>query len=272
MIREQSNDPDRPTLVVTGGNLLFDRKPLTPDNEKAATIAANGVLYASRKMGAAFAGVGVYDLAAGSDFLKASHKPPEFNWLSLNLVDPVTRKPLFAPMAQYRVGGVRIAVLALTDHTALTDASKKFLALDWRSSLPPILAKAEQEADFILLLSNYSYSENIEIAWAHGSIGLILQTGHVAGNMQPIPVNRSLLARTDNRGKYVGILDIDWHGRTRWSEAGQPVQGKDKDQPVSTYANRFIALHHALPVDPEIETLVNTTRKQIERLRQMQVH
>lgn len=268
MIREQSNDPQWPALVVTGGNLLFGREQLTPASAGAATAAANGVLQASRKMGAAFAGVGVRDLAAGSAFLKTSHQPPDFSWLSLNLVDPANREPLFAPMIQCRVGAVKIAILALTDHTALASDATEFLALDWRVSLPPILTKAEQEADFILLLSNYSYSENIEIAWKHGAVDLILQTGHVAGNMQPIPVNRSLLAQTDIRGKYVGILDIDWRGHSVWREAGQPLQGKNAKQPVSTYVNRFIALHQSLSTAPEIDALVQQTQRQIEQLRQ----
>ncbi|MCL2790083.1 MAG: hypothetical protein FWD79_05510 [Desulfobulbus sp.] len=268
MVREQSNDPRRPALVVTGGNLLFEREQLTPSSAGAAKIAANGVLQAIQKMGATFAGVGVRDLAAGSAFLKASHQPPTFSWISLNLVDPTTRKPLFAPMIRCQVGAIRIAVLALTDHTALANDSREFQAVDWRTALPPVLVKAEQEADFILLLSNYPYSENLKIAWAHGSIGLILQTGHVTGNMQPIPVNRSLLAQTDIRGKYVGILDIDWQGRNAWSEVGQPLQGKEKKQPVSTYANRFVALHQSLPAAPEIEALVQQTQRQIERLQQ----
>jgi len=257
-------------LLVTGGNLLFERDQLAPGSEAAATIAAKGVLRACQKMGVAFAGVGVRDLAAGSALLKASHQPPAFTWLSLNLVDPATRQPLFAPMIQRRVGATTIAVLALTDHTALAGGTGEFLALDWRAALPPVLAKAEQEADFILLLSNYSYSENLEIAKAHGSIDLILQTGHVAGNMRPLPIYRSLLTQTDVRGKYVGILDIDWHGRNGWSEEGEPVRGRNAKGPVSTYANRFIALSQSLPVAPEIETLVRQTQQQIERLRQGQ--
>jgi len=268
LIRERSSDPQWPTLIVTGGNLLFEREHLAPGSEAAANRAASGVLQASRKMGATFAGVGTRDLASGIAFLKSSHQPPAFTWLSLNLVDPVTRKPLFAPMIQAQVGATKIAVLALTDHMAPANETKEFLALDWRTALPPILAKAEQEADFILLLSNYSYSENLEIAKQHGSISLILQTGHVAGNMGPIPINRSLLAQTTIRGKYVGILDIDWQGRTVWSEAGQPLPGKKG--PVSTYANQFVPLTQSLVADPDIEAMVEQTRRQIDRLRQGQ--
>ncbi|MCL2459027.1 MAG: hypothetical protein FWF31_09355 [Desulfobulbus sp.] len=270
MIRERSKDPQWPTLVVTGGNLLFEREHLTPGSAATAKIAASGVLQAIQKMGATFAGVGTRDLASGLALLKASHQPPAFSWLSLNLVDHATHQPLFAPMIRLQVGATKIAVLALTDHMDPANEGKEFLILDWRTALPPILAKADQEADFILLLSNYSFSENQEIAKKHGSIDLILQTGHAAGNMGPIPLNKSLLAQTEIRGKYVGILDIDWHGRTAWSEAGQPLPGKGQERPVSTYANQFVPLNQSLAVAPDIEAVVQQTKRQIERLGQGQ--
>lgn len=238
---------------------------MAADDAEKAKIAADGVLQASQKMGATFAGIGARDLAAGSAFLKAFHQPPAFNWLSLNLVDSSTGNPLFAPVIHRQVGGIRIAILALTDHASFPNGSKDFVVLDWRTALPPVLARAEQEADFILLLSNYSFSENQEIARAHSSISLILQAGHVIGNMDPVPINRSLLAQTEIRGKYVGILDIDWHGQTAWAEAGQPAPGREKEQPVSTYANRFIALRQSLAGDPEIEALVGQTQRRIDR-------
>ena len=127
--------------MVTGGNLLFEREQLEGDGATAAKIAARGVLQATQKMGASFVGIGSRDLAAGVAFLKGTHKPPAFSWLALNLVDPDTHAPLFAPMALRQIGGVKIAILALTDHTA-APASKEFQALDWRTALSPVLAKA----------------------------------------------------------------------------------------------------------------------------------
>jgi len=270
VIREQSVDPQWPALVVTGGNLLFEREQLTAGSAAAEKIAANGVLKASQMMGATFAGVGTRDLAAGLAFVKASHQPPAFTWLSLNLVDPQSHKPLFAPMTLHQVGATKIAVLALTDHTALANDSREFLALDWRTALPPVLAEAEQQADFILLLSNYSYSENHEIAKKFSQVALILQTGHVAGNMAPIPISKSLLAQTGIRGKYLGILDIDWHGDSDWNEAGQPLPGKNQKRPVSFYANRFIPLTQSLALAPDVEAVVTKTKRQMEHLRQGQ--
>jgi len=254
-----------PALVVTGGNLLFERDQLAPEGAEAAKIGAHGVLQATQKMGATFAGIGSRDLAAGIGFLHQSQKPPAFTWLSANLLDPATRKPLFPPLLHRRAGGVKIAILALTDHTAVPKNSEAFLVADWRTSLPAALAKVEKEADFVLLLSNYSFSENQEIARTHGTIDLILQTGHAVGNMTPTPINKALLAQTEIRGKYLGVLDIDWNGHDTWNEGAPSPQGK-QGQPPSTYANRFIALKQSLVSDPEIEVLVKQTQQRIDKL------
>ena len=264
------NDPNQPALVVTGGNLLFPTDQLAPDATETAKITADGVLQATQKMHAAFAGIGSHDLAAGRPFLQQSHKPPAFSWLSLNLLDPATRRPLFTPALQRQVGGVKIAILALSDHTSFQKDSGDFQVADWRTSLPYVLARMKKEVDCILLLSNYSLSENMEIARAHETIDLIFQTGHSVGNMTPVVINKTLITQTEIRGKYLGVLDIDWNGHGAWSEAGSSPQGSKKEQPASTYANRFIAIKQSLVSDPEIDALVKQTQRRLDKLRRGQ--
>ncbi len=164
LIKSLINDPQLPALVVTGGNLLFNMDRLEPGTAETAKIAADGVLQANQKMGATFAGIGAQDLAAGLAFLRQSQKPPAFTWLSLNLVDPASRQPLFTPVLHRQVGGVKIAILALTDHTAFPNGPGEFEVADWRSTLPEALAKMDKDVTCILLLSNYALSENMEIA------------------------------------------------------------------------------------------------------------
>lgn len=248
--------------MVTGGNLLFEREQLAPEGAEAAKVAADGLLQASRKMGVTFAGIGSRDLAAGIAFLQRSQQPPAFTWLSANLLDPATRKPLFPVVLHRQVGGVKVAILALTDHTAMPKGADTLLVADWRTVLPDLLAKVEKEADFILVLSNYSFSENQEIARTHSTIDLILQAGHAIGNMNPTPINKALLAQTEIRGKYLGVLDIDWNGHGRWSEGAQST----KEPSASTYAHRFIALKQSLISDPEIEALVKQTQRRMDNL------
>jgi 2',3'-cyclic-nucleotide 2'-phosphodiesterase (5'-nucleotidase family) len=266
LIKSLINEQQLPALVITGGNLLFKMDRLEPGTAETAKIAADGVLQANQKMGVTFAGIGAQDLAAGLAFLRQSQKPPAFTWLSLNLVDPASRQPLFTPMLHRQVGNVKIAILAITDHTAFPNEPGDFQVADWRSALPEALAKMDKDVACILLLSNYSLSENMEIARKHSSIDLIFQAGHVIGNMTPTVVNKTLIAQTEIRGKYLGVMDIDWNGQGKWSEGATSPQVREKGQPVSTYANRFIALKQSLVSDPEIEALVRQTQRSIDKL------
>lgn len=209
-------------------------------------------------MGATFAAVGSGDLAGGLAPLQTTQAPPAFSWLSLNLVDPVHRQPLFTPMALKQVGSVRIAILALTDHEAARQEStgEGFQVLDWHTTLPPVVAQAKEEADCLVLLSNYDQATNMEIARSQPAIDLILQTGHVVGNLIPVPINTTLIAQTEIRGKYLGVLDIDWQGHGPWTEATAPPPANDRVPEGPRYRNQFVPLRQALPTDPAIETLV----------------
>lgn len=265
LIKELMAEPGRPALVVTGGNLLFNANQLEPASLEAGKIAAEAIMAATGKMGGNLAGVGTTDLAGGLAFLRGFHQPPGFTWLSLNLLDPATGKPLFTPMVRREVGGLKIAILALTDHEALQNQNSGVQAAPWRQTLLAALSGLRAEVDFILLLSNYGLAENQDIARTCPDLDLILQAGHAVGNMSPLQVNRTLIAQAEIRGKYLGVLDIDWNGPGRWSEELQP-QGQVKGGPPSTYANRFIALKLSMANDAEIEQLVRRTQQRIEQL------
>lgn len=259
-------EPGKPALIVNGGNLLFKTDTLEPNTRDAAKIAADGIMQATRTMGGTMAGVGTRDLAAGIAFLQQYQKPPAFTWLSLNLIDPVTRKPLFTPVLLREVGGLKIAVLAITNHAALQNKAGDFQVATWQETLPNALASLRQTADIIVLLSNYDLAENQAIARACTAIDLILQTGHAVGNMSPLLINQTLIAQAEIRGKYLGVLDIDWNGHGRWSERNAPQAPLKSEQQSSTYANRFIALKLSISNDPGVEALIQQTQQRIDKL------
>lgn len=269
LLKKLGTDPGKSTLVVNGGNLLFKTDALEPKTLAATKTAADGIMQATRTMGGTMAGVGTRDLAAGIEFLRHYHTPPAFTWLSLNIVDPATGKPLFAPVLRQEVGGLKVAVLALTDHRALQNRGDTFQALPWRETLPEALARLRQDVDFILLLSNYDLAENQEIARTCTAIDLILQTGHAVGNMSPLQINQTLISQTETRGKYLGVLDIDWNGHGRWHEANSPPPQLKSGLP-STYAHRFIALKLSVPNDPDVEALVQKTQQRLDQLQTKQ--
>lgn len=266
LIKGLVSDPQQPSLIVNSGNLLFKTDTLAPNELESTKIAADTIVQATRRMGDAIAGIGTSDLAAGISFLRQYQHPPDFTWLSLNIVDPATQKPLFTPVLLRQVGGLKIAVLAITNHAAMGNKSGEFQVMDWRTTLPQALVKAQSEADFILLLSNYSLAENQDIARSYGAIDLILQAGHAVGNMSPILINKTLISQTETRGKYLGVLDINWNGHDHWREEAESRQLPENKQQLSTYTNRFIALRESMANEPEVEALVRRTQQRIETL------
>ena len=244
-------------MFVDSGNLLFKAETLPPETLKTATLVAEGVLQATRKMGGTLSGVGSRDLAAGLDFLRKQHTPPAFTWLSLNVVDPVSGKPLFTPVLFRQAGTLKIAIMALTDHTLAPQQGNGFKVAPWQDVLPRALAELQGKADFILLLSNYSVIENKVIAETCHDLDLILQSGHVAGNMQPFQIAQTLIAQTDTRGKYLGVLDINWQVHGHWNEMEKPSQPPlEGGKKSSSFSNRFIAITPSIASDPEIDAIV----------------
>lgn len=262
-----SSDPARPALLLDSGNQLFRSSRIEPADLEAARLAADTVIRAARSMGGSLSGLGSLDLAAGVGFLRPFHQPPAFAWAALNLVDPANGKPLFAPVIRRQVGGLTVAVLGLVDHTALKPSASEYALQSWQSCLPAALAALKGKVDLIVLLSNYSLAENQNIAWKHSEIDLILQSGHAIGNQAPILANQTLIAQTEVRGKYLGILDIDWHGHGRWSE--MPNAPRDR-KPLTAYSNRFLPLTPSLPVDTEVARLVRDNQWKIEQIKARQ--
>ena len=245
--------------MINSGNMLFPTPP-PPGELETAAINARTVVQATRTMGGKTMGIGNLDLAAGITLLQSVHQPPDFSLLSANLVAPAATTPIFAPVSWATAGDLQVAIIALTDHQGLATA-EEFRVLPWEDVLEPVLATIASKADFILLLSNYPMAENQSIARRFDRIDCILQAGHVLGNKMPIIIKNTLISQTDIRGKYLGVLDIQWNGHGRWKEAVSP--GAESDD--STYSNRFIALKMSLRNDPEVEAIVKQAQRTIAK-------
>ncbi|MDD2462675.1 MAG: hypothetical protein PHI97_01635 [Desulfobulbus sp.] len=244
--------------------MLF-KKDLTPAELDVATITASAVAQATRTMGGEIMGVGNLDLAAGIPFLTALHQPPAFSLLSANLVEPGTKKPLFTPVTWLKADDLRVAIIGLTDHHAVA-GGEGFQLLPWEEVLEPAILSVQPTADFILLLSNYSMADNQEIARKFDTIDCILQAGHVIGNKIPTVIKNTLISQTDIRGKYLGVLDIQWNGHGRWKEAASAATEADSND--SLYSNRYIALKMSMRNDPAVEAIVKQAQRQIAKREQ----
>ena len=210
-------------MFVDSGSLLFQRKILPARKKLEEKVKANGIAAALQAMGCRAVGIGAHDLAGGLGLLKELQERHNTTWLSMNLVDPEQKKPIFTPHLITEVGGVKIALRGLTDdqrgHTnEEDDQDKGYIILPWQDLLPQTLAEVKKKVDMIILLSSYSYQVNKEIAETVDGLHMILGSGHAAPTADPYPVENTLIAQTGTRGKYLGMMRIEWNKTGKWSE------------------------------------------------------
>ena len=163
-------------------------------------------------------GIAAQDLAGGIDLLKKIQAEKQLNWLSMNLVDSKDRQPIFAPFINTRVGSTNIAILGLTDEQAAQNNDAGYTILPWREVLQEILARAGERADMVILLSSYPEAVNKEISRTVQGIDLIIESGHAASNQPPQNVNDTLVAKVGAKGKYVGMMRINWTESGQWGQ------------------------------------------------------
>ena len=251
-LRQQDSTP---LLVLDAGNLLFKQAalPEEPGKAEAARIRARGAVAANLEMGNRFAGIAAHDLAAGPGFLKRI-TDKGFVWLSANLVEARTGERLFTASVTVQAGDLKVAILGLTD--PLSRTGEDWTLLPWQEVLPTLVSSLRSQADLIILLSNQSFLENRKIAAACPGLDLIFQAGYTLGNMPPVITGQTLITQTVTRGKYLGLLDIDWKGHGPWLHLAKGAVAPD-DRTLSTFNQRFVPMDATQTDDPAMSDFVD---------------
>ncbi|RUM40563.1 MAG: hypothetical protein DSY80_10045 [Desulfocapsa sp.] len=179
---------------------------------------ARGIAKAMKAMDCRAVGIASQDLAGGIDALKNIQAEQQLTLLSANLADKTTGQPIFSPFIETRIGSTNIAVLGITDEQALGLVTGNASILPWHDVLPDLLAGISKEADMIILLSSYPETINKKIAQALPTIDMILESSHAPSNQPPRQVDNTLLAKTGSRGKYLGMMRINWTESGHWGQ------------------------------------------------------
>ena len=207
-----------PYLFVDSGALLFKQNTIRSGMQEQETTTAKGIAGAMQAMNSRAVGIAAQDLAGGIDLLKEIRDNQKLNWLSMNLVDSEKREPVFTPFVNTRVGSTQIAILGLTDEQAARKNDPGYIILPWQEVLPEVLAGIDHKADMVILLSSYPEEVNMEIARTLLGIDLILESGHSATNLPPHKAANTMLTKVAGRGKYVGMMRINWTDPGHWGE------------------------------------------------------
>lgn len=219
----------KPHLTLDAGNLLFKQATVNPSQAEQEKMAARALVEAYALSGYQAVAVGTLDLSAGLDFLRTVSTEAKFSWLSANLVDPATRKPIFQPSITLQAGAVKTVIIGLTGPANLA-AGTAATILPWDQVLPALLDQAASQAALIILLSNLPVEDNQRIAETYDAIQLIIQSRPTdsSGPFEPVAINNTVLVSTAPQGKQVGIMEVNWQPSKRWGDPKDEALAKKK--------------------------------------------
>lgn len=210
-------------------------------------VTAQGIVEAYNVMHFDAVGIAGPDLVAGLDFLLKLRDISTFPWVNANLVRKSTGKPLFVESVTKKVGAISVGITGLIDSTSPLPFTTQDDAdiLPWQSVLPGLIKRLSAGCEMIVLLSNLPTIEQERLVAAFPGINIILQAGPKSANSPPRSIGSTLVCQVQGRGKYLGQLRIQWQEKS------------------FTYANEFIPIQSTLPDDPEVLTIINKTKEQI---------
>jgi hypothetical protein len=235
-----------PLLKLDGGGLLFERVISNPQELEPAKLAAEGLVSAYNLIGIEAVGVGGRDLAGGLDFLKTQAGLAKFAWLSANLVEPASGKPLFTPFISRTLGDTRVAIIGITSGQlpGLGLPSGAATIKPWAPVLAPLVAELARSHDFLVLLTDLSPAECGGVARQFPALNLIINAGGDTYNQPPKTLGpTTLLAATGRQGKYTGTLEITWSRGGRWGEGENQFKAlQDKDTELLRTSKQLVEI------------------------------
>ena len=178
---------------------------------------ASVVIESLNLMGYHALGIGDDDLSLGKDFLLEISKKAKFPFLSSNVLDEVSGKPLFHPYLVHSIQGFKVGIFSLLSPEAFSgpaDPRKKGLTIR-----PPVdvanqmVKQLQPQVDFIILLSHLGYTKDVELAQGVSGIHLILGS-HTGINLAYAPViKNTIILQTASKGMYAGRIDLTFSAK-----------------------------------------------------------
>jgi 2',3'-cyclic-nucleotide 2'-phosphodiesterase (5'-nucleotidase family) len=200
--------------MLDAGDLFFKKygNSAQENDSKNSSHKAYLMLESLNLMGYDALAIGDDDLTLGKDFLSDLSKKSNFPFLSSNVIDEASGKPLFHSTLVKEVNGFRIGMFSLLAPEAFLgpeDSRKKGLSIRSPVEVAQAMVKELQpKTDFIFLLSHLGYPKDLELAQAVSGIHLIFGAHTGMNLVYPPVVKNTILLQTASKGMYVGRLDL----------------------------------------------------------------
>jgi 2',3'-cyclic-nucleotide 2'-phosphodiesterase (5'-nucleotidase family) len=157
-------------------------------------------------------GIGDDDLSLGKKFLIDLSKGSRIPFLSSNVIDEDSGKPLFQRYLIREVNGLKVGIFSLLSQDVFlipSDPRKMGLIIrDPVETAQEMIRELGPRTDLIILLSHLSYPKDVELVQKISGIHIIVgsHTGNHLSN--PPVIKNTIVLQTASQGKYAGRLDV----------------------------------------------------------------
>ena len=157
-------------------------------------------------------GIGDDDLTLGKEFLLEISKKANFPFLSSNIYDEASDKPLFQPYLIKEINGLRIGIFSLLSPDLFlgqSDPRRKGIVVRPPAEIAQAMVKEIQpKADLIILLSHLSYRKDMELAQTLSGIHLIAGSHDGLNLVNPPVIKNTIILQGPPKGMYAARLDL----------------------------------------------------------------
>ena len=230
--------------------------PFRPGEEWQRVIKAELILDSFSRMGVDAMTLGVNDFKFGLDFLLEQAAERRLPYVCANLLRSDNGAPLFPPHLVKEVDGLRIGIIGVAGSGIRADGVKVGGA---REAVERSIAELQAKGiDFLILLSSAGASENEKLARDFDAIDVIVASGSRRSLDPPNHAGNAIIVEPGSRGKYLGVLRIDYSPGSRgWLKA---APGARERQNRARYEKRIQQYRERLKTARN-----DISRRQIER-------
>jgi len=200
----------RKLLLIDTGNLLFRKFPQTETKRMDALLRVDLLIHSYNEMGYEVVNVGEKDLMMGLKFLSEVWQKAKFSFVSANLVDQKTGKPIFKSYVIKEIAGLKIGIVGVLDdqfNPTLQENDPGLTILEPISTVKALIKSLRENCDLIVVLSQLGESKDVKLARENREINLILGGGGESKRAVAERQNGTSIYRLEPRGGYLGRVD-----------------------------------------------------------------
>lgn len=202
--------------MVDSGDLFFKKFTIPPlEKEKESLIQRAYLILKSLNIMEYHAiGIGDDDFTLGKEFLHELSKTSPIPFLSANVIDEDTQKPLFNRYIIKEINGLKIGIFSLlSPETFLgpSDPRRKGLVFeDPLKTARDLIQELSPQVDLLILLSHLGYHKDIELAQKTEGIHLIFGSHTGVDLVNPPIIKNTVILQNSSRGMYARKLNLTY--------------------------------------------------------------